>query len=133
MFNKAIFILTAFYFLAGNILLPQGDFAALTELPDMYRHCQTTEDPDMDVIDFITGHLLNLDDGAEDKNDIDEHELPHNPLPFHSASSPTFYCINQHQIISFETPSTIVLIRSAYKSPYCSRINTHKIFQPPRV
>ena len=58
--------------------MPQGYFAALTKLPDMYRHCQTTEDPDMNVIDFVTEHLLNLEEGAADENDIDEHELPHN-------------------------------------------------------
>jgi hypothetical protein len=133
MFKRFFLILTAIYFLAGNVLLPQGDFAALAELPNMYRHCQTTEDPDMTVLDFITEHLLNLDGGAEDKDDIDEHELPHSPVPFHTTVAGTFYFIQEPAIISFKPVQQIALTQPEYHSPYFSRVNTHKIFQPPKV
>ena len=34
----------------------------LSQLPAMYQHCQRTEDPEMNLADFITDHLLNLDE-----------------------------------------------------------------------
>jgi len=132
MFKRFFLILTAIYFFAGSILLPQGDFAALTQLPDMYRNCQTTEDVDMGLVDFITEHLLNLDGGIEDKNDIDDHELPHNPVPFHTASN-TIYFINEPAQISFGVIQSVLLNQADYHSPYFPRITSHKIFQPPRV
>jgi hypothetical protein len=133
MLGRFFFILIAIYFLAGNILLPQGDFTALTQLPQMYQHCKTTEDPDMDILDFVTEHLLNLDNIFIDTEDADDHELPHNPIPFHTTAASTFYFIQEQEIIFFETAPTIVFNQSLYHSPYFSRLSTHKIFQPPRA
>jgi hypothetical protein len=133
MLSRFFLILTAIYFLAGNILLPQGDFAALAQLPQMYQHCKTTEDPDMDMADFITEHLLNLDNIFCKEEDTDEHELPHNPVPFHNTAASTFYFIQEPETIAFEMAQPVVQNLPAYHSPYFSRLNTHKIFQPPRV
>ncbi len=133
MLNRFILILTSIYFLTGNVLLPQGDFSALSQLRDMYHHCKTVEDPDMNLGDFVTEHLLNLDDMPEDNDMADEHELPHNPTPFHTTTTSIVYYINEPEIIPFKTEQPVVLNQPAYHSPYFSRLNTHKIFQPPRV
>lgn len=133
MFNRVLFILTSIYFLAGTILLPQGDFSALSQLKDMYHHCKTVEDPDIDLADFVTEHLLNLDDMEEEEDDADEHELPHNPIPFHTNTVGVFYYANEPECISFNTAQTVVQDQAGYNSPYFSRLNTHRIFQPPRV
>ena len=58
-----------------------GDFAVIGELPQLYRHCQATEDADIDVIDFVTEHLTSVGcvlDGLE--QDEHEHDQPHVPL-----------------------------------------------------
>jgi hypothetical protein len=133
MLSRLFLILTGIYFLAGNILLPLGDFAALAEMPQMYQHCKTTEDPDMDVLDFVTEHLLNLDNIFNKEEDTDGHELPHSPIPFHTNIASTFYFIPEPEIISFETAPVIVFNQPVYHSPYFPRLSTHKIFQPPRV
>jgi hypothetical protein len=133
MFNRIIFILTSIYFLAGTVLLPQGDFSALSQLKGMYHHCKTIEDPDIDLADFVTEHLLNLDDMGEEEDDADEHELPHNPMPFHTTTTGIFYYANEPERIPFNTTQTVVQDKAGYHSPYFSRLNTHRIFQPPRV
>jgi len=133
MLNRFIFILTSVYFLAGTVLLPQGDFSALSQLREMYHHCKTVEDPEMGLADFITGHLLNLDDIFEDANEPDEHELPHSPIPFHTTSVVVAYYVNRTEIVAFETKQPDMVNLPEYHSPYFSRLNTHKIFQPPRA
>ena len=132
MVNRFFFILTSIYFLTGTLLLPQGDFSALSQLRGMYNHCKTIEDPEMNVMDFVTEHLINLE-GAEDNDGPGEHELPHNPIPFHTSTTSFFYCINEPGIVSFKMEQAVVLQQAQYQSPYFSRLNTHKIFQPPRV
>ena len=115
------------------MLLPMGDFSALTELPKTYQHCKTTEDPDMDIADFVFGHLLNLDENFEEQNDSDEQELPHNPQPFHITNAGVYYQVNRTEsiVVCFKTNPPIV--QPPFKSPYFSRLNTNRIFQPPRV
>lgn len=133
MLNRVIFILTSFYFLTGTVLLPQGDFSAISQLGDMYHHCKAVEDPDIDLVDFVTEHLLSLDDRDEKDDDADEHELPHNPMPFHTAATGFFYYINVHENIPVKTTQAILPGQPGYHNPYFSRLNTNKIFQPPRL
>lgn len=131
--KKLILILFAAYFLLGSSLLPCGYFAALAELPAMYHHCQTTEDPDMNFADFITEHLLNMDDTADSAEEADEHELPHNPLPFHTISTPVFFCIMETAIIPVVIERPVVKTSTNYIDPYFPSVALNKIFQPPRV
>ena len=134
MLNRFIFILTSVYFLTGTVLLPQGDFSAISQIPSMYHHCKTVEDPDLNLADFVTEHLLNLGDVfPEEEDEPDEHELPHSPIPFHSTTIVIAYDVNRTEIISFETKQETVINLPEYHSPYFSRLNTHKIFQPPRA
>jgi len=133
MVNRFILILTSVYFLTGNALLPQGDFSALSQLKDMYHHCKTVEDPDMTTLEFMTGHLLNMECFFDRDEAPDEHELPHNPIPFHTVAPVVFNFISNAVILNPETKATAVLDQPEYQSPYFSRANAHKIFQPPRV
>lgn len=87
----------------------------------------------MNLIDFVTEHLLNLDEMPEDNDEADEHELPHTPIPFHTTTAGFVYCINEPEIISFKIEQPVATDQAQYHSPYFSRLNTHKIFQPPRV
>ena len=130
--NRLILILTGFYFLLGNILLPQGDFSALAQLPAMYHHCKSVEDPDMNVADFITEHLLNMED-SDEADENDKHELPHNPVPFQNTSTHIFYCIVEPASFSFETARPVTQNKVAYNNPYFPRLGLNEIFQPPRV
>lgn len=113
--------------------MPQGDFSAIAHLPAMYHHCQSTEDPDMNLADFITDHLLNLDEFFSDTKETDEHELPHNPLPFHTTSAPDFFCVHVAQIILLPAEKQVIQSQGDYNSPYFPRINQQKVFQPPRA
>lgn len=80
--KKLVSISVLSYYFLGTILLPLGDFSVLTELPQMYDHCKSSEDLDMTPIDFITDHLLNID-GAFDKHDNGDKQKPHTPIQFH--------------------------------------------------
>lgn len=131
--KKLALILTSVYFFAGNCLLPQGDFSVLLQLPAMYQHCQLTEDPDMDMADFITDHLLNFDELFSKSEASDEHELPHNPVPFHTTTAPDFFCVSVPEIILLPAVKPAAQKQCSYHSPYFSRLNRHEIFQPPRA
>jgi hypothetical protein len=113
----------------GNLLLPQGDFAALAELPAMYHHCKTTEDPDLNVVDFVIEHLLNI----TENDNTDEHELPHNPAPSHTVNPSFVYCITEPLRFLFETVQQAANCEPNYQNPYFSRTGLHRIFQPPRA
>ena len=131
--KKILPILAAVYFLAGNCLLPRGDFSAISQLPAMYQHCLHTEDPDMNLADFITDHLLNLDELFNESDEADEHELPHSPVPFHTTNATVFFCVNVTQIILLPAENPVIQNQGNYHSPYFSRLNQHEIFQPPRA
>jgi hypothetical protein len=68
----------ATYFLLGALILPNGNFMSLTDLPKMYQHCKATEDKDMSLFDFFTDHILNLD-CLFDAHENDE-QKPHKPF-----------------------------------------------------
>jgi hypothetical protein len=66
-------------------MLPMGDFSALKDLPEQYRHCRDTEDQDMTFIDFITDHLINID-CLFDKHENGDKQKPHSPYQHHHQS-----------------------------------------------
>ncbi len=79
--KKISILIIAAYFLLGQMLLPNGDFAVLPNLPAMYAHCQANEDKDLTVFDFITDHLINID-GVFDAHDNGDEQKPHIPFNF---------------------------------------------------
>jgi hypothetical protein len=83
------------YFLSGTLLLPQGDFATLPDLPKMYAHCRDTEDKDLEVPEFIISHLLLMDDLLGEVPEPDD--KPHQPVQFHHIYSPIL--VEVHQVI----------------------------------
>lgn len=96
--RKVIIILFMSLYSVGNILLPNVD---VTSLRDMYHHCEL-EDPDLNPLDFVTEHLLNLPDVFEyfeDENE-EENERPHQP--FHHASSSFSIAVTEPRTIRFE-------------------------------
>lgn len=129
---KTIHIILFFYYSLGTICLPMGNFSAIAELPEMYRHCKATEDKDMTPFDFITDHLINID-GLFDKHDNGDEQKPHQPIQnehysqliaFQFVSAFTFCATN------FFVEKNINPIRSDnfIPSDYIS-----KIFRPPIV
>jgi hypothetical protein len=83
-------ILLLFYYTLGCLILPDGDFSVLPDLPKMYQHCQATEHQDMTVFDFITDHLLDID-GLFDAHDNDDEQKAHQPFPLHHSTHIQFY------------------------------------------
>lgn len=74
--KKISYIVFLIYYLFGTFCLPMGNFAVVSELPSMYKHCKNSEDKDMNVVDFITDHLLNLDGIFDEHKDGDD-QKPH--------------------------------------------------------
>jgi hypothetical protein len=94
------------YFVFGTLLLPQGDFSTLADLPRMYQHCKETEDPDMDLCDFVVEHLLDIDDDKGEVQNDNDHEKPHQPIQFNHLSSPVSISVKQ-LAIKIEQPTVI--------------------------
>lgn len=71
--RKLVVLLLISLYSVGNVLIPGVDMA---HLHDMYREC-AVEDPDIDAIDFVFEHLLNIPEVFEDSGKGDDNEKPH--------------------------------------------------------
>lgn len=116
------------YFLSGTLLLPQGDFAALPDLPRMYAHCRETEDHDLTIADFIEEHLLMMDDLMGELPE--PQDKPHQPVQFHHIYAPVTIAVRQN--FNVEVPSLALakhqapIIDDVYLSDYPA-----SVFRPP--
>jgi hypothetical protein len=108
-----------------------GDFSLLTDLPEMYRHCKATEDKDMTAIDFITDHLVNIDELFDNHQNGDE-QKPHQPIQnnHHGLTTASFISEFTFSITQFQPTIEKPLFSSVnfFRSDYFS-----KIFRPPTV
>lgn len=79
-----IFLFT--FYLSGVMLFPMGDFSCMRDLPEMFRHCRDTEDPDLNVFEFLTEHVSAIGQLIEgmDHDDEEEDDKPHVPVAYHS-------------------------------------------------
>ncbi|CAN5430587.1 hypothetical protein BH11BAC2_BH11BAC2_17370 [soil metagenome] len=96
MFRHIIALIILSYFSFGTFCLPNGDFAAIDELPEMYNHCKAFEDNDMTPFDFITDHLINID-CLFDNHDNGDQQKPHSPFTFHHITPQLFFTYLQFQ------------------------------------
>lgn len=127
--KKTVNIFLLVFYVFGAFCLPMGDFSALMEIPEMYRHCKSTEDKDMTAIDFITDHLVNID-GIFDKHDNGDEQKPHEPLQQQQHLQPTVFFVSHHTFaiksILHVPVSPALLTVYFLPSDYIS-----KIFRPP--
>jgi hypothetical protein len=119
-----------FYFLCGTMFLPEGDFSTLPDLPKMYTNCKTAEDPDMNLPDFITEHLLGVDGLFGQADNDDPNEKPHQPVQFHHQFMQFNFVarqfnieLNQPQLAEKKRPA---LMDEVYLSDYRA-----SVFRPP--
>jgi hypothetical protein len=89
-------------FLISTICAPGGDFSLLSQLPVLYEHCKSAEDPDMNLLDFITDHLLNID-GIFDKHLPGDDQKPHQPFQFQHFQH-VFEYVSAYLQINVATP-----------------------------
>lgn len=106
-----------------------GDFSTLMDLPEMYRHCKSTEDKDMTPMDFLTDHLFNLD-CLFDSHDNGDEQKPHAPIQFHHQDVQNYFVyqwvrieLSNILIIHLDTP---IYKENIYLSNYLS-----VVFRPP--
>ena len=127
---KRVFnILILSYYCFGTFCLPLGDFAAIQDIPEMYRHCKATEHADMTPLDFITDHLINID-GIFDKHDNGDEQKPHKQIPIqhHGQITLTFVTYFTLTYVQFQSVTNKLPFFSDnfLPSEYIS-----KIFRPP--
>jgi len=119
------------YYLFGSLCLPESDFAALTDLPKMYRHCKSTEQTDMSPLDFITDHLLNID-GVFDKHENGDEQKPHSPFTYHHQLSQNIFIV-QHCLTSISEPTTSNSELSTFTEQFYLFDYVSEILRPPIV
>jgi len=124
-------IVLLFCFFVSTICVPEGDFSLLPQLPALYRYCKATEDSNMNFIDFLTDHLINID-SIFDKHLPGDDQKPHRPFQFHNV---------QHAVVYTGTVLKINISKPVFK---LNRIKSLKgnsyhliyvayIFHPPKV
>ncbi len=127
--KKAVVILLFSYYSLGTLFLQQGDFSVLSDFPAMFSHCKALEDKDMNLLDFITDHVLNLD-SLFDKHENGDPQKPHLPFLIHTANVSNIIFINSFQIIK---PPTVLgsRIYSMYVGSIYLNYYSPTIFRPP--
>lgn len=108
-----------------------GDFSILQDIPEMYRHCKATEDKDMNAMDFVTDHLLNID-GIFDKHENGDEQKPHQTPPSQHQGQTTlsFVSFFTFTITKYFQPEIKPVIQAVHFLPYDY---ITKIFRPPIV
>lgn len=114
------------YYSIGSIVLPSADFSIIPHLQELYTHCKETEDPDMNMADFITEHLMNLE-GHESEEE--EGERPHEPFDHKVNSSFSFFVYHPVTEISQVTASNSIRIVTPGKIYSFDFVGN--IFRPP--
>jgi hypothetical protein len=127
---KTLTILLLCYFVGGTMLLPEGDFSTLPDLPKMYADCKNLEDPDMDLPDFITEHLLEVD-GIFEQNTIPEpDEKPHQPVQFHHQFVQISFASRQFRVELHQPVITVRQLATQTAEVYLAGY-TVSVFRPP--
>jgi hypothetical protein len=108
--------------------LPSADFSIIPHLPELYAHCKATEDKDMNIADFITDHLMNID-GMFDAHDNGDEQKPHEP--FNHQINYSFAFLIFHPLTELSQPKEtiqerIVLPTKTYHFDFIGNI-----FRPP--
>ena len=128
--KRIVLLLLSVYLFFGCIFLPEGDFGFLAELPAMYHQCQANEHKDMNLADFITDHLINID-GVFDSHDKGDAQKPHHPFHFnhnvsisivrHFPVISSFFILlsplKETQIFSIENLLSFELISNVFRPP----------------
>jgi hypothetical protein len=101
----------------------------MQDLPEMYRHCKSTEDKDMTLIDFVTDHLVNID-GIFDQHDKGDEQKPHESKPLeHQVQTNTLlisYLVFSIKITLANQIKSAIPSNNFLPSDYVS-----EIFRPP--
>jgi hypothetical protein len=109
--------------------VPEGDFSLLTQLPALYLHCKETEDSDMEFIDFIKDHLINID-ALFDNHPAGDDQKPRQTFQFHNLQHTIAY-IKTSLLVNVTKPMFLInkmtlLMTEGFHSDY-----TFCIFHPP--
>lgn len=137
MIKRFISIFLLIYYTFGSLILPEGNFSFLTELPKMYAHCKEFEDKDMNFIDFITDHLINID-GLFDAHNNGDEQKPHSPQPHQNFVYATVFCLVPPLLIIVhkEIPKLHPISKKSIFPPYadvCQSAYIPSLFRPPIV
>lgn len=128
---RLIAILLLSYYFVANLCLPQGNFSALTDIPEMYRHCKATEDKDMTPFDFITDHLINID-CLFDKHDNGDKQKPHAPIQLQHQQAQNYFLTQGFKVTQNDVSIIRALLQIYQENIYHSNFFSF-IFRPPIV
>ena len=119
------------YWLFGMFMLPDGDFSAISNIPQQYKHCKETEDKDLTVWDFITDHLINID-SLFDSHDKGDEQKPHKPFQYNQHSITGTFLITKK--ITFLQKTVPIPTKNVFGFPSPTNYSFNflaSIFHPP--
>jgi hypothetical protein len=119
----------------GAMFCPMGDFSCMRNIPDSYRHCKA-EDPDIDPIDFVLEHCMNLGsiiaqlEGDEDE----EGERPHQPVQQIQSLTQVLVIAGHPEVFQprshvYFAPAEIIY--SLYAGDFVPNAGLSEVFHPP--
>ena len=131
--KQRFFIVFSFFYLFGTFCLPQSDFSTLVDFPEMYRNCKATEDKDMNLVDFVTDHLINID-GFFDQHLKGDEQKPHSPKHIHHYLSQTCFIQTNEVFKPLNLYSEFFnLKKSNYSANFYTSDYSKSLLRPPIV
>lgn len=118
-------------------LIQPGIWTHSFNLHKMYEQC-SHEDPDIDPLDFVVEHLLNLEDILDyiegEDDGYEEGEIPHQPYQHTQLSTHSFVALPKTVIgIAISSPALNLITHSTFKNDFY-HYNFHAdIFRPPAI
>jgi hypothetical protein len=116
--RKLIGILLFVFWGMGNLLRPDSCMHTFS-LHDMYAQC-SLEDPDLTPLDFVFGHLLNLEDVMtffEGEEPVEDGERPH--APFRLVQTVFQYVVPVARPFNVVHPAPVILRSDKVIHPLC--------------
>ncbi|MBS1771352.1 MAG: hypothetical protein JST82_00740 [Bacteroidetes bacterium] len=133
--QKIAIILFLSIYSMGTLLCPLGDFSFLANLSGMYDLCKE-EDHDIDAVDFVFEHLLNLEDVSEQFEEHDSNEKPHQPFQFSHTISQVVITIGKPLQIEFQKPCPAPCTKTSFpllNDHFLQNNFLSQVFHPPIV
>ncbi|MEO6149277.1 MAG: hypothetical protein ABIN95_02410 [Mucilaginibacter sp.] len=129
MLKSVAILLFCSYFLLGKMLLPQGDFSLMADLPAMYQQYKAIEEPeDIGVLDFVVDYLLNGE--ALEQHSKNEKPIPFASVQFQHEANPLSFIVLYYNLqipqVQFFTISHFIK-NDVINTP----AHYNKLFRPP--
>lgn len=130
MIKRIAALFLGFYFLAGSVVFPLGDFSLMRDLPSMYRSYTKIALPqEVGIIDFVGDYLLHGRD-LLGHNSRDKSESTAKGLQFQHTNNHLNFVVAAVQVY-MPAPGEGYIAAIPHRKLFLTTDYSHAVFRPP--